>query len=105
VPPRSHATAGSQRDHCCSSFFHDDFEEATRLLRMRLFVTGLAESEESADPARPALRFEGKMRGFDSHESLDRAVRGVVRVMPSGDIRWTSVSGSLYRFMFCRCEF
>ncbi|KAI0035283.1 hypothetical protein K488DRAFT_83245 [Vararia minispora EC-137] len=89
----SHGTrAVTQRGHCRSSFFHDEFEEATRLLRMHLVVTGIAEDELSADPTRPALRFKGRMRGFSSHENLDREVRGVVRVMPSGNIRWTSVS-------------
>jgi hypothetical protein len=32
------------------------------------------------------------MRGFNSDEVLNRAVRGTVRVMKDGDIRWSFVS-------------
>jgi len=32
------------------------------------------------------------MRGFNSDEVLNRAVRGTVRVMRDGNIRWTFVS-------------
>jgi len=32
------------------------------------------------------------MRGFNSDEVLNRAVRGTVRVMEDGNIRWSFVS-------------
>jgi hypothetical protein len=32
------------------------------------------------------------MRGFNSDEVLNRKVRGTVRVMKDGDIRWSFVS-------------
>jgi len=32
------------------------------------------------------------MRGFNSDEVLNRAIRGTVRVMKDGDIRWSFVS-------------
>ncbi|KAI0032480.1 hypothetical protein K488DRAFT_85783 [Vararia minispora EC-137] len=79
------------RNRCSPDFFYDGFQEATRMLRMHLVVTGIAD-EFSADPARPALRFEGKTRAFASQAGLERSMRGVVRVMPSGDIRWSWVS-------------
>ncbi|KZV76912.1 hypothetical protein PENSPDRAFT_645670 [Peniophora sp. CONT] len=73
-------------------FFDDDFEEATRLLRMHMHVTDVDESIPSADPKRPTLRFVGSMRGFSAAEHSDRSVRGWVRVMPGGDVRWSFVS-------------
>jgi hypothetical protein len=65
---------------------------------MRVRVVGIVEdaNEPCVDPARPALRFVGKMRGFSSVESVDRGVTGVVRLMRSGDIRWSSVSNHTF---------
>ncbi|VDC01971.1 unnamed protein product [Peniophora sp. CBMAI 1063] len=70
-------------------FFDEDFEEATRLLRMHMHVTDIDESIPSADPKRPTLRIVGSMRGLSAMEHSDRTVRGYVTVMPGGDIRWS----------------
>ncbi|KAA1468456.1 hypothetical protein DENSPDRAFT_466423 [Dentipellis sp. KUC8613] len=81
---------------CREDFFDDDYEEASRLLRLKLHL----ESVESdpvvlaalPDRTRPPLTFAGTMRGFNSDEVLDRAVRGTVSVMPDGNVRWSFVS-------------
>ena len=65
-----------------------------------LELSVIAEDDEPCvDPARPALRFVGQMRGFSSIESVNRGVTGVVRLMPSGDIRWSSVSNYVFLFL------
>ena len=87
IDSRQFIQAGSRNP----DFFDDDFEEATRLLRMHMHVTDVDESIPSADPKRPTLQFVGSMRGFSALEHSDRTVQGHVRVMPGGDIRWSFV--------------
>ena len=48
--------------------------------------------EKLPDPSRPPITFEGTMRGFNSDETLNRVVRGTVRAMKDGNIRWSFVS-------------
>ncbi|KAI0271578.1 hypothetical protein BC834DRAFT_450887 [Gloeopeniophorella convolvens] len=78
------------------SFFDDEYEEASRLLRLNLRVMSVESNpkviEGLPDPSRPPITFGGTMRGFNSDEVLDRAVRGTVRVMEDGNIRWSFVS-------------
>ncbi|THH12835.1 hypothetical protein EW146_g7328 [Bondarzewia mesenterica] len=81
---------------CRPAFFDDDYEEASRLLCLNLRLTSV-ESDPAVlatlpDPSRPPLTFAGTMRGFNSDEVLDRALKGTIAVMPDGNIRWSFVS-------------
>ncbi len=77
-------------------FFDDEYQEASRLLRLDLRLISVETDptvlERSPDPSRPPITFEGTMRGFNSDEVLNREVRGTVRAMGDGNIRWSFVS-------------
>ncbi|KAI0063176.1 hypothetical protein BV25DRAFT_1915498 [Artomyces pyxidatus] len=79
-----------------AGFFDDEYEEASRLLRLNLRLVSVETDPEVLaklpDPTRPPITFGGTMRGFNAEEQLDRAVRGTVRVMPDGNIRWSFTS-------------
>jgi len=81
---------------CRPVFFDDEYEEASRLLRLNLHVLSVEHDPKVLaalpDPSRPPITFAGLMRGFNSDEVLDRGVRGTVRVMDDGHIRWSFVS-------------
>ena len=78
------------------AFFDDEYQEASRLLLLDLQVISVDDDpialENIPDPTRPPITFGGTMRGFNSDEILNRAVRGTVRVMEDGNIRWSFVS-------------
>ncbi|KAI9460211.1 hypothetical protein BJY52DRAFT_286081 [Lactarius psammicola] len=77
-------------------FFDDEHQEASRLLCLDLWVITVESDprvlEKLPDPSRPPITFGGTMRGFNSDEALNRVVRGTVRVMKDGNIRWSFVS-------------
>jgi hypothetical protein len=85
-----------QNSGCDSSFFDDEYQEASRLLRLSLRVVSVESDpkvlETLPDPSRPPITFGGTMRGFNSDDVLNRAIRGNVQVMKDGNIRWSYVS-------------
>ncbi|KAI0307537.1 hypothetical protein B0F90DRAFT_1807020 [Multifurca ochricompacta] len=80
-------------------FFDDGYQEASRLLLLNLRVISVENDpevlEKLPDPSRPPITFGGTMRGFnsDSDEILNRVVRGTVRLMKDGNIRWSFFRG------------
>ncbi|KAI9512320.1 hypothetical protein F5148DRAFT_16879 [Russula earlei] len=78
------------------AFFDDEYQEASRLLLLDLRLISVesdpAVVEKLPDPSRPPITFAGTMRGFNSDAVLHRAVRGTIRVMEDGNIRWSFVS-------------
>ncbi|KAI0317999.1 hypothetical protein OF83DRAFT_1171490 [Amylostereum chailletii] len=82
--------------HHNPGFFTDDFEEASRLLRMSLHVESVEDDPEVLamlpDPTHPPIKFTGTMGGFSAFEKSDRGLRGSVRVVADGNVRWSFVS-------------
>ncbi|KAI0047683.1 hypothetical protein FA95DRAFT_1558888 [Auriscalpium vulgare] len=78
------------------TFFDDSYEEASRLLRLNLHIISVEDDPAVLttlpDPNRPPIKFGGTMRGFNAEEVLARAVRGTVRIMEDGNIRWSFTS-------------
>ena len=97
------SSASRQSNGWNPDLFDDNYEEASRLLRLSLHVI-CVESDPAMlatlpDPRRPPITFGGTMRGFNSDEVLDRAVKGTVSVMPDGNIRWSFVSAALETYV------
>jgi hypothetical protein len=77
-------------------FFHDKYQEQSRLLRLDLRLISIETDprvlERSPDPSRPSITFEGTIRGFNSDKVFNRPVCGTVHAMGDGNIRWSFVS-------------
>ncbi|KAI0296651.1 hypothetical protein BC826DRAFT_1004124 [Russula brevipes] len=93
---RAHIPFCEQNSGWNPGFFDDEFQEASRLLLLDLRLISVESDpgalEKLPDPSRPPITFGGTMRGFNSDEVLNRSVRGTVRVMRDGNIRWSFVS-------------
>ncbi|KAI1813398.1 hypothetical protein GGS20DRAFT_553754 [Poronia punctata] len=68
--------------------------EATRLILMRIYVTGVEQPGPEDGQRLPVVHFKGISRSLDHSfdENADSDIRGTVRLTPQGEVRWTSFS-------------
>ncbi|KLO20022.1 hypothetical protein SCHPADRAFT_817284 [Schizopora paradoxa] len=84
-------------------FEAEDFQEATRLIELKIHIerllypnssnTAASSSTSNSKQALPIIFFKGTSRGGNGNEA---DVRGSVRMTPDGYIRWRFVSASIY---------
>ncbi|KAF2423168.1 hypothetical protein EJ08DRAFT_737587 [Tothia fuscella] len=69
-------------------------QEAIRLITMKLRVTKIVPPSEDDGQALPVVHFTGTSRSMHSSwdPNANSRLRGSVRLTPSGDIRWTTLS-------------
>ncbi|KAF2124087.1 hypothetical protein P153DRAFT_426902 [Dothidotthia symphoricarpi CBS 119687] len=69
-------------------------EEAIRHILMDLQVTSIEPAGEFDNPTLPVVHFNGKSRAVDAawDPSANSKIRGSVRLTPSGDVRWQTIS-------------
>ncbi|KAI0020949.1 hypothetical protein F4780DRAFT_739541 [Xylariomycetidae sp. FL0641] len=71
------------------------YDEATRIIYMRLEVTRIAPPGPDDGQELPVVHFRGVSRSIDSRSSDDNAhsdIRGTVRLTPEGEVHWTTFS-------------
>ncbi|KAI1281173.1 hypothetical protein F5Y07DRAFT_320984 [Xylaria sp. FL0933] len=68
--------------------------QATRLILMRIFVTGIENPGPKDGQELPVVHFKGVSRSLDQSfdENADSDLRGSVRLTPEGEVRWTTFS-------------
>ncbi|KAI0972640.1 hypothetical protein F4678DRAFT_428859 [Xylaria arbuscula] len=68
--------------------------QATRLILMRIFVTGIEKPAPQDGQDLPVVHFKGVSRSLDQSfdENADSDLRGTVRLTPEGEVRWTTFS-------------
>ncbi|KAI0470164.1 hypothetical protein F4859DRAFT_122402 [Xylaria cf. heliscus] len=68
--------------------------QATRLILMRIFVTGVEKPGPEDGQDLPVVHFKGVSRSLDQSfdENADSDLRGTVRLTPHGEVRWTTFS-------------
>ncbi|KAI0457784.1 hypothetical protein F5B21DRAFT_72505 [Xylaria acuta] len=68
--------------------------QATRLILMRIFVTGVEKPGPEDGQDLPVVHFKGVSRSLDQSfdENADSDLRGSVRLTPEGEVRWTTFS-------------
>jgi hypothetical protein len=68
--------------------------EATRLITMKISVSGIEEPGDEDGKDLPVVHFTGMSRSM--HASWDpnanSKLTGTVRLTPNGDVRWTTLS-------------
>ncbi|KAI0523685.1 hypothetical protein F5B22DRAFT_409150 [Xylaria bambusicola] len=71
-----------------------DVGQATRLIIMRIFVTSIEKPGPEDGQELPVVHFKGVSRSLDQSfdENADSDLRGIVRLTPEGEVRWTTFS-------------
>ncbi|KAL1861671.1 hypothetical protein VTK73DRAFT_6979 [Phialemonium thermophilum] len=71
-----------------------EFEEATRLILMKLHVTKIEPPGEGDGKDLPVVHFKGVSRALDGSwdDNANSDIRGTVRLTPEGEVRWTTFS-------------
>ncbi|KAI3331333.1 hypothetical protein F4824DRAFT_475427 [Ustulina deusta] len=71
-----------------------DVGQATRLILMRIFVTGIEKPGPKDGQDLPVVHFKGVSRSMDQSfdENADSDLRGTVRLTSEGEVRWTTFS-------------